>query len=216
MTPPAKEISRILSRAGSLRFALLDSGLSREWERTDLENMADSAGMLWDQANDAAAKHPEARLELSESISRLFELLLSWSSRFDLCARLARARSAAPAFHVPPHDANLSLFEALAFQGRFHDQHAWQREQTFNAAQSVFAQLPEAQELWAPIERARAAHAWFLIGLDGISCQLLLNPGTATAALSYFMKHPAPMDWRAAHISSTWINLLHALATPSQ
>ena len=121
MTPPAKEISRILSRSGSLRVALLDSGLSRHWELADLENMADAATMLWDQANDAVVKHPEFQFELSESISRLFELLLSWSSRFDLWARLARARSVAPAFHVSSHDAQLSLFEALAFQGRFHD-----------------------------------------------------------------------------------------------
>lgn len=213
MTAPAKEVTRILSRAESLRVALQESGLSREWERADLQNMADAAIMLWDQANSAAAKNPEARLEMSEAIARLFEPLLNWSSRFDLCAKLAQARAAAPAFRASTHDARLSLFEALAFQGRFHDQQAWRREGTFRKAQDVFVSLSDHHESWQSEERARASHAWFLIGLDGIARQLLDEPSIAKDALSYFETHPAPIDWRAAHISSPWMKMLHDLAT---
>lgn len=215
MTVHGKDAARVLVRAESLRIAIVESGLPRDWEPADLENMADAATMLWDQANDVSTRQPASKLELAEAISRIFEPLLMWAGRFDLCSSLAGQRASSPAFKASPWDAKLVKFEALAFKGRYQDDQALIRESTFGRAQNAFADLINSSPVLSTGEVARMAHAWFVIGLEGAALQTLLSCHDRAEAYKYYQIHPAPAHWRASYIGPNWLELLRDFPTRS-
>ena len=205
-----KETARLLSRAERMRVAIADSGASRQWERADLEHMAEAATMLWEQAESLAKRSPSCAGPLSESLARIFEPLLAWDGRFRLACCLARSRRGAKAFAADPLDAEASLFEYLALRGKFEDAYPWQRVESFAQAQALHATLAPAWPTLSARAAARVAHGWHLMERPALAASVLQSCVDPAQAAAFYLRCDAPKFWRDAHLQRDWLAFLNA------
>jgi hypothetical protein len=215
MTALSKDCSRVLARAESMRQAISHSPLPKQWELVDLNHMAEAALMLWDQANDIAAREAHSKPILSESISLIFEPLLIWSGRFDLAARLARQRGCLLKEDMSPRLPNWNAFAAefiaLCFQGRYQDEQPWMRQASFDQAYKTYEKLSPYLIKMDAKTTAQIAYGWHILGLPGVSSQLLSNSPDRQESANFFLNSNAPGFWQSAYIMTPWLDALREL-----
>jgi hypothetical protein len=209
-----KETLRLLSRAERMRSAILESGVSRQWCRSDLEHMAEAANMLWSQAQTMAARAPDSAPLLAEAIARIFEPLLVWEGQFKLAARLAHSRRGPKAFAAPKLDAEACLFEWLALSGKFEDAYPWQRLESFEKAQQLHAVLAPAWHELTPRNLARVAHGWHLMDRPRLAEAALNACARPTEAAAFYLESDAPKFWREANLDARWLKILRHHGQP--
>lgn len=171
MEKPNKDAQRILSRAESMRNAFSQTSIISKWERSDLNHMAEAAQMLWEQANQIAARTPEIKETLSTSICKLFEPLLFWSGEYILAAKLAESR-----ISQEPTDARIFSFLARSFHFAYVAHSKNERMLEFDKALDQLSQLAPILEIIDDQQRTRLFVAAMLYKVKPLATALIRRP----------------------------------------
>lgn len=206
-----KDIQRHLGRAERMRSAICDTKAPSNWTRADVDRMAEGASELWTQADELAARFPEAKRDLAEGIARVFEPLLLWSGRFSMAADLAQSRSGEHARSAPILDAEISLMEALSLKGKYEDLYAWERIASFTKAQETFALIAPCLPILSPQSVARIAFSLHLLGMEPTAARVISASSSVEESCQWFLESASPAYWRLMHHEPQWIRTINGI-----
>ena len=168
-----KNAIRVHARALSMLSAISDATLYQSWDKEDLDNMAEAALTLLDQANIAAQKTPDFKYKLNYVFSNIFENLLIWRDEPALALKMINSRMSEKNSSIEKVDTDASLFFVYAYIWKFHDQYSWERQKTYNELLKIYVALAPMTHLLSNKKLARLALAWYWLDRPELASKII-------------------------------------------